>query len=224
MALRIASAALVAALSLCAVLLLPVRPAAAVTAPEGTSVPAPELEKYLNGLKSFEAQFRQSLRDSTGRVREEAGGRLYLEKPGRFRWEYSRPNEQLIVSDGKNLWLYDVDLEQVTVKPLDDSLASTPALLLAGQTSVAESFEVRSTSSSGQMKWYELAPRQQDTDFTRLKLGFERGELKAMELEDKLRQRTSIEFSGVKRNARMSEALFAFSPPQGVDVIGTPRP
>lgn len=221
---RISTAAMFAALTLCAAVpLLPARPAVAVTAPEGTSVPAPELEKYLEGLKSFEAQFSQSLRDSNGRVREEASGRLYLEKPGRFRWEYSKPNEQVIVSDGKNLWLYDVDLEQVTVKALDASLASTPALLLAGQASLGESFEVRSTSTSEQMKWYELTPKRQDTDFTRMKLGFEGGELRAMQLEDKLQQRTSIEFSGVKRNARLQASLFAFTPPQGVDVIGTPR-
>lgn len=184
---------------------------------------AEELQRYLAGLTSFEAEFRQTLRDSHGQDREQAKGRLYLEKPGRFRWEYREPNEQLIVSDGRNVWLYDVELEQATVKPFDASLAATPASLLAGEASVAESFTIKAAPAPDGLRWFELAPKRQDTDFVRIKLAFGRGELKAMELEDKLQQRTLIEFSAVKRNPRLQNTLFAFTPPAGVDVIGTPR-
>jgi len=192
--------------------------------PAKPAAPASKLGRYLDDLKSFEAQFRQTLRDSRGRITEEANGRLYLEKPGRFRWEYAKPNEQLIVSDGKNLWLFDVDLEQVTVKPLDASLAATPASLLAGQAGVDESFSVEPAPAAGDgLEWFVLTPKRVDTDFTRLRLGLGAGELRVMELEDKLQQRTSIEFSGVKRNPRLGRSLFAFEPPAGVDVIGKPR-
>jgi outer membrane lipoprotein carrier protein len=208
------SRAFCAALALCAVV------AANAT---GTADASGELQGYLSGLKSFEAQFRQTLRDSRARVTQEVSGRLYLQKPGRFRWEYQVPDEQLIVSDGRNLWLYDVELEQVTVKALDASIATTPALLLAGEASVDESFSVTRVPGAEGTSWFELVPKRQDTDFVRVRLAFARGELKAMELEDKLQQRTLLEFSAVKRNPRLRDALFAFSPPAGVDVIGTPK-
>jgi outer membrane lipoprotein carrier protein len=185
---------------------------------------AAELERYLAGIKSFEADFVQTLRDSRGQQRDEARGRLYLEKPGRFRWEYREPSEQLIVSDGRNVWLHDVELEQVTVKPFDASLSLTPASLLAGQASVQDSFSIQAGSSVNGVKWFDLVPKRQDTDFVRVRLGFKRGELAGMELEDKLQQRTAIEFSAVKRNPRLQRKLFAFAPPAGVDVIGKPVP
>lgn len=190
---------------------------------ETSPAAAAELKQYLAGLKSFEADFVQTLRDSRGQEREQAKGRLYLEKPGRFRWEYREPAEQLIVSDGRNVWLYDVELEQVTVKALDASLSMTPASLLAGGASVEDNFTIQAASTSNGLKWFELVPKRQDTDFVRVKLGFGQGELAAMELEDKLQQRTSIAFSAVKRNPRLQRKLFVFAPPAGVDVIGAPQ-
>ncbi len=184
---------------------------------------AAELGRYLDSLKSFEARFRQTLRNARARHNEESTGRFYLEKPGLFRWEYAKPNEQVIVSDAANLWLYDVELEQVTVRPLDASLAATPASLLAGQARVADSFTIEAAPATDGLEWYVLTPRRVDTDFTRLRLGLGNGELRVMELEDKLQQRTTIEFSDVKRNPRLDRSLFAFEPPAGVDVIGTPR-
>jgi len=176
-----------------------------------------------SGLAAFEADFRQQIRDSRGKVGEQASGRVYLKKPGRFRWEYRQPNEQLIVSDGRNLWLYDKDLEQVTVKPIDESLATTPALLLAGKSSVSESFTISDAGSRDGIDWVLLTPKRADTDFTEFRLGFAGGELRMMELKDKLQQTTRIEFSDVKRNTRLDGELFEFTPPAGVDVIGTPR-
>jgi outer membrane lipoprotein carrier protein len=158
-----------------------------------------------------------------GDAAEKAAGRLYLQKPGRFRWDYREPNEQLIVSDGTNVWLFDQELEQVTVKPIDESLATTPALLLAGKAGVAESFTVSDAGTREGIDWILLVPKRADTDFLEFRLGFVRGELRAMELKDKLQQNTRIEFSDVKRNARLGAELFTFKPPDGVDVIGTAR-
>ncbi len=194
---------------------------ASQAAQEGES--ARELERYLSDLTSLQAEFRQVSTVAGGDAAQEASGRLYLQKPGRFRWDYRQPNEQLIVSDGANLWLYDHELEQVTVKPIDESLATTPALLLAGKSSVSESFSISNMGSRDGIDWVLLTPKRPDTDFTEFRLGFAAGELRAMELKDKLQQTTRIEFSDVKRNARLAGDLFQFKPPAGVDVIGTPR-
>jgi len=185
--------------------------------------PAATLQKYLDGLSSFEAQFHQQVVDSRGRPAEESSGRLYLLKPDRFRWDYANPAAQQIVSDGRNLWHYDEDLEQVMVKSLDESLSTTPALLLAGRQNVTEGYEVTEQDSRDGLQWIGLAPRRDDTDFRSLALGFARGTLKAMELQDKLGQRTRIDFKAVKRNPRLDSSLFVFTPPPGVDVIGTAR-
>jgi outer membrane lipoprotein carrier protein len=185
--------------------------------------PAQFLERYLQGLTSLQANFRQVSTVAGGDAAEKAAGRLYLQKPGRFRWDYREPNEQLIVSDGTNVWLFDQELEQVTVKPIDESLATTPALLLAGKAGVAESFTVSDAGTREGIDWILLVPKRADTDFLEFRLGFVRGELRAMELKDKLQQNTRIEFSDVKRNARLGAELFTFKPPDGVDVIGTAR-
>jgi outer membrane lipoprotein carrier protein len=181
------------------------------------------LERYLQGLTSLQADFRQVSTVAGGDAAEKASGRLYLQKPGRFRWDYREPSGQLIVSDGTNVWLFDQELEQVTVKAIDQSLSTTPALLLAGKASVAESFDISSAGTREGTDWILLVPKRTDTDFLEFRLGFVRGELRAMELKDKLQQNTRIEFSDVKRNARLGAELFTFKPPAGVDVIGTAR-
>jgi outer membrane lipoprotein carrier protein len=188
-----------------------------------TTGPAPFLERYLQGLTSLRADFTQVSTVAGGDTVEKASGRLYLQKPGRFRWDYRQPSEQLIVSDGSNVWLFDKELEQVTVKPIDESLATTPALLLAGRSSVAESFTISEGGSHDGIDWILLVPKRADTDFVEFRLGFSGGELRAMELKDKLQQATHIEFSDVQRNAPLASDLFNFKPPVGVDVIGTAR-
>jgi outer membrane lipoprotein carrier protein len=206
------------ALSIVALTMLVTIPAGAATAAQD---PAAFLERYLQGLTSLRAHFTQVSSVAGGDTVEKASGRLYLQKPGRFRWDYREPNEQLIVSDGSNVWLFDKELEQVTVKPIDESLATTPALLLAGKSSVAESFTISGAGSRDGIDWILLAPKRADTDFVEFRLGFAGGELRAMELKDKLQQATRIEFSDVQRNARLASDLFTFKPPVGVDVIGT---
>lgn len=206
---------------------LAVLSAFAAARPSSAAAPGNEsaqnLERYLAELTSLQAEFHQVSTVAGGDAAEEASGRLYLQKPGRFRWDYREPNAQLIVSDGVNLWLYDQELEQVTVKTIDESLTTTPALLLAGKASAAESFTITAAGSQAGLDWVRLVPKRADTDFLEFRLGFARGELRMMELKDKLQQSTRIEFSEVKRNTRLASSLFEFSPPAGVDVIGTPR-
>jgi outer membrane lipoprotein carrier protein len=181
------------------------------------------LQRYLGGLISFEAQFRQTITAPDAHLAEESSGRFYLQKPGRMRWDYVQPNEQVIVSDGVNLWLYDKDLQQVTVKSIDAQLTATPAMLLAGKQNVAESFAVADGDARGGLQWIRLVPKHDDTDYVAIELGFAGEELRAMELRDKLGQTTRIEFSSVKRNPLLAGSLFHFKPPPGADVIGKPR-
>lgn len=194
-------------------------------AQEGTPIvdPGTWLKHYLEGFGSFQAEFRQLSSNPTGDRTQESGGTLYLQKPGRFRWDYRQPNEQLIVCDGEKVWLYDVELEQVTIKKLDESLSTTPALLLAGKSSITDSFTVAGLGNRDGVEWLQLTPRRADTDFVEFRLGFAGGELRVMELKDKLQQSTRIEFSRIRRNPQLAAGLFTFVPPPGVDVIGAPH-
>jgi outer membrane lipoprotein carrier protein len=182
--------------------------------------PASDVEKYLNGLASWSADFTQTIDDGHGKVLRSAAGRLYLQRPGKFRWDYTEPSEQLILADGKQIWFYDKDLAQANVRDMDTSLASTPASLLSGSSSVSSQFDVTALSPSGGLQWFQLVPKHADTDFQLVRIGFDKGELRSMFLADKLNQITQLAFSNSKRNAPLAPNLFSFVPPAGVDVIG----
>ncbi|MHB8476746.1 MAG: outer membrane lipoprotein chaperone LolA [Steroidobacteraceae bacterium] len=185
-----------------------------------TSSPASDVEKYLSGLASWSADFTQTIDDGHGNVLRGAAGRLYLQRPGKFRWDYSEPSEQLILADGKKIWFYDKDLAQANVRDMDTSLASTPASLLSGASSVSAQFDVTALAKSGGLQWFQLAPKHADTDFQLVRIGFDKGELRSMFLADKLNQITQLTFSNSKRNVPLAPDLFTFAPPPGVDVIG----
>lgn len=179
------------------------------------------LDRYLSSVTTLRANFRQEVTDAEGRVRDRAAGTLALQKPGRFRWEYREPEGQLIVSDGNTLWLYDAELAQVTVRPVSQTLSTTPALLLSGGGRVGEAFLVADEADAEGLDWIALTPRAQDTDFRRLRVALRGGELVRMELTDRLGQRSTIEFDGVERNPPLPPTLFRFEPPPGVDVVGS---
>jgi outer membrane lipoprotein carrier protein len=193
---------------------------AAFWGPLAVASPASEVEKYLSGLASWSADFHQTIDDGHGNVLRSAAGRLYLQRPGKFRWDYTEPSEQLILADGKKIWFYDKDLAQANVRDMDTSLASTPASLLSGSSSVSSQFEVSSLPPSGGLQWYQLVPKHADTDFQLVRIGFDKGELRSMFLADKLNQITQLNFSNSKRNLPLTPDLFSFVPPPGVDVIG----
>ncbi len=182
--------------------------------------PATEVDKYLSGLSSWAADFTQTIDDGHGTVLRSAAGRLFLQRPGKFRWDYTQPSEQLILADGKQIWFYDKDLAQANVRNMDVSFAGTPASLLSGSGSVGTHFDVTALGENGGLQWYQLVPKHADTDFQVVRIGFDKGDLRSMFLADKLNQVTQLTFSNSKRNITLAPDLFSFVPPPGVDVIG----
>lgn len=186
------------------------------------------LDRYLDGLTSWSARFTQQVTDSRNRVVGRGSGSLLVLRPGRFRWELAPVQDdqagQLLVADGRNLWFLDRDLQQVTVKPLDQALSQTPAVLLAGTADVRAAFNVKAAPRAEGLDWVEVRPRAADADFRSARLGFAGTDLRRMVLEDKLGQRSTLEFTQGKRNAPVDPATMRFIVPEGVDVIGKPLP
>jgi outer membrane lipoprotein carrier protein len=195
------------------VLLLP--PAA--TAGEGQA----RLERFLSGLDTMEAQFVQSLINPRGELVEESRGTLWLLRPGKFRLHYTNPYEQLYVADGDKLWMYDRDLEQVTVKAQTDALGSTPALLLSSGDPLEDSFTFTELGAHEGFQWLELKPTAVDSNFDYVRLALEGDLLRAMEMVDGFGQTTRLYFETVVRNRTIPDDKFRFQPPPGVDVIGS---
>ena len=183
------------------------------------------VDAYLAKMNTLSADFSQVVRNRDGQIVDRASGKLSLSRPDRFRWDYQKPYLQTIVADGKQLWLYDSDLEQVTVRALEQGLGSTPAMLLSGDGRVRDAFDGLVVERKGDWTWSRLRPKQGGSDFEQVSLAFDaRGELAGMELRDKLGQATLIEFGEVRRNRPLSDELFRFEPPPGADVIGRAAP
>jgi outer membrane lipoprotein carrier protein len=187
------------------------------------------LDTWLTGLKSLRAQFTQSIKDSQGHQTDQTRGELLVLRPGRFRWEShddagtAADSGQVLIADGRNVWFYDRDLQQVTVRPVDAALTATPLMLLSGGAEVRKAFDISDAGSKDGLSWLRVKPRGSDADFRQAVLGFAGGELKQMLLEDKLGQLATLTFVRSERNAPVSEAEVSFTPPKGVDVIGTPQ-
>jgi outer membrane lipoprotein carrier protein len=184
--------------------------------------PAARLEKLLATLTSVRVDFTQDVVGADGKTTDHAVGTLSLRRPGRFRWDYTNPR-QLIVSDGERLWLYDPELEQATVRRVREAFAQTPAMLLSGEARIRDGYTVRDAGSEGGFGWLALTPKGADSDFREIRLGFAGDALKRLEFTDKLNQRTRISLGTLERNVRLDDALFTFTPPKGVDVIGNAR-
>jgi len=177
------------------------------------------LKAFIAGAKTAEADFTQTVADKSGRVTQQASGKMAFARPGKFRWDYSAPYEQVIVGDGVKLWLYDVDLEQVTVKSLGDVIAGTPAALLAGDDSIEKYFSLKNAGEAGGLEWLEATPTTRDTTFERIRMGFKGDVLVQMELFDFFGQRTTLKLSRFVRNPTIAPSRFTFTPPKGADVI-----
>jgi chaperone LolA len=179
------------------------------------------VDGYLSSLKTLTAQFAQVVQDKQGQVTDRASGTLSISRPNRFRWDYTQPYAQTIVADGAKLWLYDPDLQQVTVRSLEQGLGATPAMLLSGSGRVADAFTPGPVETRGDWTWCRLVPKTHGSDFERVSLAFDaKNELVAMELVDKLGQTTTIQFTQLKRDVPVKAQTFVFVPPQGTDVIG----
>lgn len=182
--------------------------------------PKARLDQFIDGTQALRAQFTQTVFDARGRKTQEASGTLFLSRPGKFRWVYARPYQQLIVGDGRRIWIHDQDLEQVTVRPMDAAIGESPAALLAGSNDIDTHFTLRDGGTRNGLAWLEATPRGQEGSFQRVRMGFRGNDLVAMELHDNFGQTTHLRFSALERNPSLAASLFRFTPPRGVNVIG----
>ena len=177
------------------------------------------LSAMLSKAQTLSARFSQLTLDGSGTRLQEAGGEMALKRPGLLRWHTDAPMEQLLVSNGEKVWLYDPDLQQVTIQPLDQRMSHTPALLLSGDVSkIGENFNI-SYKEGGSVVDFILKPKAKDTLFDTLRLSFRNGVINDMQLIDSIGQRTNILCLGVKMNQPLDSAQFTFKVPQGADVI-----
>lgn len=178
------------------------------------------LRDFFNSTNAMRAQFSQVVNDNQGRKVQEVQGTMQLQRPNKFRWDYAKPYEQQIISDGKQVFLYDADLQQVTVRELSKTLGSSPAALLAGGDAVEKSFTIKNAVRKDGLSWVLALPKDKDSGFERVLLGFKDQKLRKMELYDSFNHVTNITFDAVERNPILKDATFLFTPPKGVDVVG----
>ncbi len=181
--------------------------------------PINQLKSFLKASASLTADFKQVSYNKAGQVGQSSFGQFYLSRPGKFRWNYQKPFAQEIVSNSEKVWFYDVDLEQVTSKPLDDSLGATPALLLTGQVNIDEKFNLEEQGKDDDLNWIRLSPKNEESGFKYILIGLNHGQLGGMELSDNFGQMTRIYFSNIKLNPVLNDTLFDFKPPKNVDVF-----
>ena len=191
----------------------------ALAAPSGAANGPERLHAFLDQVHTLRAEFQQSVFDEEAVKIDDSSGVLYIARPGRFRWDYTAPYVQEIVGDGEKVWIYDSELEQVTMRPLGDALGDTPVMLLSSNEPLEHSFEVRAAEGDSGYAWAELTPLAGEVSFTRIRLGFDGETLRVMELEDAFGQLTRLEFSAVERNPTLEPGLFTFTPPAGADVF-----
>ena len=185
----------------------------------GADEPVKQLQAFLKASKSLTADFKQVLINEAGDPYQTSYGIFYLQRPGKFRWDYLKPFQQQIVSTSGKVWFYDTDLEQVTVKKLDESVGSTPALLLSGNISLDDNFTMQDQGVDGDMQWIKLLPKNQESSFKYILIGLNKGTLGGMELSDNFGQLTRIYFSNVLLNPPIKPTVFEFKTPKGADVF-----
>ena len=183
------------------------------------NVQAQTLQMRFSGLDSFSAEFSQKLFDADQVMQEESSGMLRVQRPNRFNLEYRQPYYQLYIADGRELYFYDKDLEQVTVKAQEGMLENTPAMLLSNPAKLDQLYHVKPQGEEGGLFWYELVPKQEGGSFERINLAFKGNQLRTMELQDSFSQTTRLMFKNIQRNPDLNPKLFQFTPPKGVDVI-----
>ena len=174
---------------------------------------------YLNGVSALEADFKQYTFTSNRSKMMEADGKFYLQRPGKFRWEYVNPYEQVIIADGKRVYLHDVELDQVSHQSQSKALRGTPALLLSNDDPVERHFSVRTIDSSDGRDWVELRPLEQDSEVLQIELGFKGNQLDSMIMKDTVGQETRLNFTGIKRNPALASGLFRFEEGIGGDFL-----
>ncbi|QJD30225.1 outer membrane lipoprotein chaperone LolA [Methylococcus geothermalis] len=183
------------------------------------TTPQSRLKTFLDSARTLQAEFTQVQLDESGRPKQESRGSFYLQRPGKFRWDYAKPYHQEIVSAGGKVWFYDVDLEQVTAKKLGQAVGSTPALLLSGEMALEDNFTIEDQGADEGMFWIKLVPKSEEGGFRYVLIGLDGDKLAGMELSDNFGQLTRIYFSHLRTGIALDPKLFQFSPPPGVDVF-----
>lgn len=188
-----------------------------VAAKEDT--PLIRLHSFLARASSLQADFHQEVIGEKGGTGKQSSGVFLLQRPGKFRWDYTSPYQQEIVSNGGKVWFYDVDLAQVTARKLDKAIGSTPALLLTGQVPLEKNFTIESQDKEDGLYWIKLIPKEEESGFKYVLIGLDGENLKVMGLSDNFGQETRIDFSNLKLGAKIDPAKFEFKTPAGVDVF-----
>jgi len=179
-----------------------------------------ELHAFVEGAKNGRATFKQTVQARNARVPQSSSGTFAFARPGRFRWSYEKPYEQLVVGDGAKVWVYDKDLNQVIVRQLDAALGATPAALLAGDNALEKNFTLVAGGEADGVEYVNATPKSAESQFTRIRLGFVDSLPRRMELTDAFGQATELTFSDVRRNPKLAGDVFQFTPPKGADVVG----
>jgi len=195
--------------------------ASAAGAP-GTDPGEKLVDEFVTDVKTLSSRFEQRLMDANGEILEVSSGTLDIHRPSQFRWAYDEPYEQWLVADGINIWNYDIDLAQVTVKPQAEALANTPALLLGGSESAMDEFEFDGSYVAGGLTWVRMRPIDTESGFKRVELAFNDGDLARMVFLDNLEQMTFVSLYDVVINESIDASLFEFVAPEDIDVVGTP--
>jgi outer membrane lipoprotein carrier protein len=177
------------------------------------------LQEFVEKTRTLQGRFVQTVQDRKGRVTQESKGEFAISRPGKFRWSYAAPYSQLIVGDGKKVWIHDADLEQVTVRKFDTAMGATPAALLAGSNEIEKHFNLTEGGKQQGLEWLEATPKEKEGTFSKVRMGFDGSDLRAMELQDNFGQTTRLRFTSLQLNPMLGNDLFRFKPPKGADVI-----
>ena len=179
--------------------------------------------EFFSGLLTLQADFDQQVLDGNRQLLQSSQGHMWINRPGRFRWDYETPYRQQLVADGERLWSYDEDLEQVTVQPAAEVLTATPAVLLSGDKPLESLFSIEETSATAGEQRVTLIPKSDDSNITQLHVHFSGKLLTRIDAEDSFGNTTLFSFTRLERNPELDEKLFTFTPPAGADVIGNTR-
>jgi outer membrane lipoprotein carrier protein len=176
------------------------------------------LKAFVADVKSGRAAFTQVVTSADGAKRKSSSGQFEFQRPNRFRFDYRKPYEQTLVADGARVWFHDPDLNQVTVRSVDQALGSTPAAILAGGQ-LEKDFALQAEAEQGGLQWVRATPKAKDAGFQSLRVGFRGKELAALEILDAFGQRSRLDFAQFEANAALPAARFQFKPPAGADVL-----
>lgn len=178
-----------------------------------------DLQRFYNEIRNYSASFEQVVVDENLKLLEASNGEFSIERPGKFRWHYTTPSEQLIIGDGTQVWIYDVELEQITHRKSDAAVSQTPAMLLSGKGNLDDSFILEDAGQHDGLDWVRMIPKSKDSGFTDIRIGFSEGKMQLLEMKDNFGQSTRMDFKNVKENIDIPEEIFTFIPPSGVDII-----